>query len=197
MRVTTRAAAALLCAALAGGTAPASAQAPPDARVAAQRAAMAPLAWMDGRWRGAATSLGRAGKVDMTQTERVGPMLDGSVKVVEGKALDGSGRPNGFNALGVITYDPDRKSYTFHTFAQGYALDAPLTVTADGWSWEQPQGPGRTVRFSARREAGKWIETGLMTGPGAPPAGLTLFHMELERVGDTDWPAAGGAGAGR
>ena len=64
----------------------------------------------------------------MTQTERVGPFLDGSVMVVEGKAFDAEGRPNGFNALAVISYDPDAKTYTFTSYAQGYAQAVPFTV---------------------------------------------------------------------
>jgi hypothetical protein len=190
-------AAPLFCLALFAAGA-AQAAAPREAeRITAQRAAMAPLAWMDGRWRGPASNNGPGGQLEMTQTERVGPFLDGSVKLVEGRALDAAGAPNGFNALGVITYDPDTKRYTFHTFAHGYALAAPMTVSADGWSWEQPAGPGRSIRFSAVHADGQWRETGVMTGTDTPPQGLTVFQMTLDRVGDTDWPAAGAEGRKR
>jgi hypothetical protein len=64
------------------------AQAPPSPAVliAAQRDAMRPLAVMDGVWRGNAWTVLRSGeKHTITQTERIGPFLDGSIKVVEGR----------------------------------------------------------------------------------------------------------------
>lgn len=64
------------------------AQGPPDPKVliAAQREGMAPLAYMDGVWRGPATTTLPSGEVhNITQTERIGPFLDGSVKVIEGR----------------------------------------------------------------------------------------------------------------
>lgn len=51
---------------------------------AGQRAAMPPLAFMDGEWRGTAWTLLPSGeKHTLSQTERIGPFLDGSVKVIE------------------------------------------------------------------------------------------------------------------
>src|SRR5262245_9779510 len=86
--------------------APSAAQFPdPAARIAAQREAMTRLAFMDGVWRGPAWTLSPAGRSELIQTERIGTFLDGSVRVIEGRGYmpDGS---VGFNALGVISYDP-------------------------------------------------------------------------------------------
>ena len=161
-------------------------------RLAAERAAMAPLAWMGGAWRGQATVVERSGRIEMTQTERVGPFLGGSVMVMEGKAFGADGRPNGFNALAVISYDPDAKAYTFTSYAQGYAQAVPFTVRPDGWSWERAAGPGRTLRYSASNAGGRWTEVGTMTGPQMP-APVEIYRSELEHVGADDaWPAAGG-----
>ena len=45
---------------------------------------MAPLAFMDGVWRGPAWTILPSGeKHNITQTERIGPFLDGSIKVIE------------------------------------------------------------------------------------------------------------------
>lgn len=168
-----------------------------DARMAAQKEAMKPLAWLDGTWRGPAYSMERSGKLEMSQTERVGPFLEGSVKVIEGKAFGADGRPNGWDALGVITYDPDARTYTFHTYARSYSRDVPLTVTPDGWSWEADAGPGRKTRYVTSNAGGRWTETGTMTGPNLPPQGVQIFHMELTRTGATDWPAGGREGMDR
>src|SRR5437763_13218627 len=80
----------------------------PDAEqmLKAQRAAMTSLAFMDGAWRGTGWALGPSGeKISFTQTERVGAFLDGSVKVVEGKAYDAGGKAV-FNAFATIYFDP-------------------------------------------------------------------------------------------
>src|SRR5258707_13001056 len=61
----------------------------PAALIAAQREAMAPLAFMDGVWRGPAwTILSSGEKHNITQTERIGPFLDGSVKVIKGRGYN-------------------------------------------------------------------------------------------------------------
>jgi len=50
----------------------------PATQIAAQREAMAPLAFMDGVWRGPAWTILPSGeKHNITQTERIGPFLDG------------------------------------------------------------------------------------------------------------------------
>ena len=57
----------------------------PATLIAAQREAMSKLAVMDGVWRGPAWTILQSGeKHNVTQTERIGPFLDGSVKVIEG-----------------------------------------------------------------------------------------------------------------
>src|SRR5262252_10569683 len=111
-----------------------SAQGRPDsaALIAAQKEAMAPLAFMDGVWRGPAWTILPSGeKHNVTQTERIGPFLDGSVKVIEGRGYDLDGKLT-FNAFGTISYNPGTKAYTLHSYAQGNAGDFVLKPTADG-----------------------------------------------------------------
>jgi len=166
------------------------AQGPPDPKVliAAQREGMAPLAYMDGVWRGPATTTLPSGEVhNITQTERIGPFLDGSVKVIEGRGYEPDGRV-GFNALGVISYDPGAKKYTMRSYAQGYQGDFIITPTADGYVWEIPAGP-TTIRYTAVIKDGKWREVGDRIIPGRAP--IRFFEMNLVRVGNSDWPGAG------
>ena len=83
-----------------------------EARVSAQREAMKALAMLDGEWRGPAKSLRNDGQWhEMVQAERVGTMLDGTVRVIEGRGYENSGELS-FNAFAVISYDPDTKAYT-------------------------------------------------------------------------------------
>jgi hypothetical protein len=168
----------------------ASGQGMPDPKVliAAQREGMAPLAYMNGVWRGPATTTLPSGEVhNITQTERIGSFLDGSVKVIEGRGYEPDGRV-GFNALGVISYDPASKTYTMRSYAQGYHGDFVITTTADGYTWEIPAGP-TTIKYTAVIKDGKWREVGDRIVPGRPPT--RFFEMNLVRVGDSDWPGAG------
>jgi hypothetical protein len=160
----------------------------PTVLIAAQREAMAPLAFMDGVWRGPASiTLPSGGKHTITQTERIGPFLDGSIKVIEGRGYETDGSV-GFNAFGIISYDPVTRGYTLHSHAQGQVGDFALKLTSDGYVWEIPAGPA-TIRYTAVIKNGAWHEVGDRIVPGQEP--VRFFEMNLIRVGDTNWPAAG------
>jgi hypothetical protein len=160
----------------------------PAALLAAQREAMSRLAMMDGVWRGPAWTILPSGeKHNVTQTERIGPFLDGSVKVIEGRGYDSEGKVS-FNAFGTISFNPATKVYTLHSHAMGNVGDFVLTPTADGYTWDIPAGP-MTIRYTAIIKDGAWREVGDRIVPGKEP--VRFFEMNLKRVGDTDWPAAG------
>lgn len=175
---------ALAALAISGG---AIAQPPPDpaALQAAQREALAKLAAMDGVWRGPAWSMRANGeKHQITQTERIGPFLGGTIKVIEGRGYDADGRV-GFNAFGIIAYDPDKKAYNFRSYALGRFGDFKFDALSDGYAWEIAT-PGFTIRYVASIKDGKLREVGERIVPGRDPQ--RIFEMELVRVGDTDWP---------
>jgi hypothetical protein len=163
------------------------AQGPDVASIAAQKEAMKTLSWMNGVWRGPAWTMLPTGKHEITQTERMGPFLDGALVVIEGRGYNADGTV-GFNAFGTVSYDPAKKEYTLHSYALGRVGDFKLTPTADGYVWEIPAGP-MTIRYTATVKDGAWKEVGERVAPGQPP--VQFFEMNLKRVGDTDWPAAG------
>jgi hypothetical protein len=161
----------------------------PAARLAAQREAMKALAFMDGAWRGQAqTDPLPAG---FTHTERSGSLLDGTIRLVEGRSYDEKGGTR-FNAFGVISYDPARRAYTMHSLAMGYAGDFPLEVRPDGYGWTQPAGPGASIHYTATVGNGEWHEIGERVAGGAVP--VKTFEMRLRRIGPTSWPQEGAVG---
>lgn len=161
----------------------------PAALIAAQKEAMKPLAGMDGTWRGPAwTILDGGQRHEVIQTERIGPFLDGTVKVIEGRGYDAASGAVTFNALGVVSFDPVRKVYSLNSYAQGNAGTFVLKPTADGYIWEIPAGP-MTIRYTAVIKDGAWKEVGDRIIPGREP--VRFFEMTLKRIGDTDWPLAG------
>ena len=179
----------MLCA-IASSPPAASAQGQPDsaALVAAQREAMNRIAYMDGVWRGPASTILPSGqRADVTQTERIGPFLNGSVKVIEGRGYNPDGTV-GFNAFGIISYQPGQQTYTLRSYALGYSGDFPLTLTADGYIWNVPAGP-MTIRYTATIRNGTWREVGDRIMPGKDP--VRFFEMNLKRIGDTKWPNEG------
>jgi hypothetical protein len=179
----------LLLAAIVGAL-PALGQARPDpeALLKAQREAMARLESMNGVWRGPAwTILPNGDRHDIVQTERIGPFLDGSVKVIEGRGYDPNGKLT-FNAFGIVSYNPATRTYGFRAYAQGQAGDFKFEPTADGYQWEIAAGP-MTIRYTAVIQDGVLKEVGDRLLPGKEP--VRFFEMTLKRVGDSDWPAAG------
>ena len=160
----------------------------PATSIAAQREGMKKLSVMDGVWRGPAWTILPSGeKHTITQTERIGPFLDGSVKVIEGRGYNPDGKVS-FNAFGTISYNPATHVYTLHSYAQGNVGDFVLTPTPEGYVWEIPAGP-MTIRYTATIKDGAWREVGDRIMPGKEP--VRFFEMNLKRVGETTWPAGG------
>ena len=168
--------------------APAAAQfQDPRPLIAAQKQAMAPLKYMDGVWRGPATTVLPSGeKREIVQTERIGPFLDGALKVIEGRGYGPDGQVT-FNAMGILSFDPARKAYSMRSYAMGHSGDFPVTLKADGFTWEIPQGPAK-ILYTATVTSDTWHEVGERIAPGLAPQ--RFFEMKLKRVGDSDWPAA-------
>lgn len=160
----------------------------PSAKIAAQRAAMAPLARLDGLWRGTATLHLPTGETHaLIQTERVGGFLDDSIKVIEGRGYDADGKVE-FNAFAIISFDADRQAYNFRSYAHGQAGDFVFKPTDDGFTWDIPAGPA-TIRYTAVVTEDTWTETGVRMVPGQNP--VPMVTLALKRIGDSEWPAAG------
>lgn len=163
----------------------------PGPLLAAQREAMVALKSMDGVWRGTASMLLPSGeKHTVLQTERIGPFLDGAVKVIEGRGYDADGKLS-FNSFGTVSYNPASKTYSLRSHAMGQVGDFAFAPTADGYTWEIPAGPV-TIRYTAVIKDGQLREFGDRVVPGREP--VRFFEMTLQRVGDSDWPAAGAIG---
>lgn len=169
---------------------PAHAQERPDPAkvIPAQQQAMSKLAFMDGHWRGTAWTLLPSGeKHTLIQTERVGPFLDGAIRVIEGRGHDQDGKVV-FNAFGTISYNPATKGYTLHSYAMGNVGNFALTPNEGGFVWEIAAGPA-TIRYTATIKDDTWNEVGDRMLPGKPA--VRFYEMNLKRLGDSNWPAAG------
>lgn len=164
--------------------------APPDreAMMDEQKTALAPLAILDGTWRGPAKVYEGGRVIELTQTERVGPFLGGAVRVIEGRGFlpDGTLR---FNAFAVISWLPMAKKYNFRSYAEGFERDFPIDIHPDGFTWSINAGPAGTIRYTAKVKDNVWTERGERVVEGQPP--ILIFEMALQRIGNTSWPDAG------
>lgn len=161
----------------------------PGPRLEAQRQAMKALDMLDGEWRGPAKTLKGNGEwLDLTQAERVGPMLDGTIKVIEGRGYMADGSV-GFNAFAVISYDPDTKAYTMKSYAEGRGGEFPIKPNATGFTWEIQAGPNMKISYEAIVKDGVWTEVGTRVPKDGAP--VKFIELKVTRLGDTKWPAAG------
>ena len=147
-----------------------------------------PLSFMFGEWRGTAKGMDRSGSYSITQTERVGPMLDDDLIIVEGRGYKEDGSL-AFNAFGVISYDPVEKAYFINAFLKGRAGKYKLIHSADGFSWTIQAGPNAKIVNTAVITDGIWHEVTKYV-PTEGPERITN-DMTLTRIGDTHWPASG------
>ena len=163
----------------------------PTTLMAQQRDAMTPLAFLNGVWRGPAWIILPSGKqITFTQTERIGPFLEGSVKVIDGRGYSSDGKLI-FNAFAVLSYDSDQHSYSMRSYAQGRSGDFDFTPSANGYTWEIPSGP-MTIRYTAHVKDGVLHEVGIRILPSKDS--FKFFEMNVRRLGDTDWPNVGAIG---
>lgn len=164
-------------------------QGEPDsaALIAKQRAALDSFAWMDGVWRGTVTSATPEGTIALVQTERVGTIAGGTMRVIEGRGYGADGTL-AFNAAATITFDAASGQFIMSSTARGMTARPWFKPTADGFEWGLESGP-LSISYIARHKDGTWVEEGFMAMPGQPKR--QFMTMRLKRVGSTDWPGAG------
>jgi hypothetical protein len=179
--------AALAAAVAIGAASVASAQELRPAGSQEQRDAMQRLSWMDGEWVGTAAVYSGPGRTTShAHTERIGPMVGGSVKVIEGRTTEADGTVS-FNAFAIVSWDEATDAYVMRSYANGQAGDFPLEITPDGFNWSTPSRGGR-MDYVTTHTDGEWVETGDFVMDGRDP--MRVIELRLRRRGDTGWPAA-------
>jgi hypothetical protein len=147
---------------------------------------MSKLGFMRGVWKGTAEGTTPQGKhYKVTQTERMGPMLGGDVVVIEGRGYEADGT-TGFNAFAVVSWNPFTQKYELRSYAQGMAGTFDFDLTERGYVWQVPAGPEAVMRFTATVDGDHWREVGDYVAAGGTP--VRTFEMNLQRIGETDWP---------
>jgi hypothetical protein len=162
---------------------------PAPAPAAVEPAPQGPLAFLQGEWRGEASVPDRdGGWMKLTQTERVGTMLDGAVTVIEGRGYDEAGVVR-FNAFAVVSHDARRDVWEMRSYAGDSAGTFPFEAKPSGFVWSTPAGPDAITRYTATITGDRWDQIGEYVPKTGEPR--KVFEMHLTRLGDTGWPSAG------
>lgn len=144
---------------------------------------------MKGVWKGEAKGFGPGGApFTVTQTERIGALLGGDVLVIEGTGYDAGGKV-AFNAFGVISLNAQTQGYEFRAYTGGRSGTFKMTPTDTGAVWEMPAGPNANIVSTITIKDGTWHEVQQYVMQGQPAR--TVVEMNLKRIGDSEWPAAG------
>lgn len=155
----------------------------------ANASAMAKFDAMKGVWKGEAKGFGPGGvPFNVTQTERIGPLLGGDILVIEGTGYEADGKV-AFNAFGVISWNAQTQGYEFRAYNGGRAGTFKMTPTETGAVWEMPAGPNANIVSTITIKDDTWHELQQYVAQGQPAR--TVVEMKLKRVGDSEWPAAG------
>lgn len=147
-----------------------------------------PLEFMFGEWVGKASGVAPdRTPYSITQTERVGPMLDGDIVVIEGRGYSAKGE-TAFNAFAVVSKSGPDGAWEMRSYTGGRAGTFPFELTPSGYVWSTPAGPNAIVQYTATFDGESWSQIGEYIVEEAEP--IQVFQMSLRRVGDSDWPAA-------
>jgi hypothetical protein len=151
-----------------------------------------PLSMMYGEWRGTAKVAGRDGApIDLIQTERVGPMVNGDATVIEGRGYGAAGDLQ-FNAFAVVSKNAQTGAWEMRSYSGGNSGTFPFEPKPDGFVWSTPAGPGASTRYTATIANGRWDQIGEYVPKDGEPR--QVFEMHLTRIGNTSWPASGFVG---
>lgn len=145
------------------------------------------FAFLFGEWVGTATGRTAEGFYEVTQTERVGPMLDGDIIVVNGTGYSDD-RTVAFEAFGIISKTPDGQGWQMRSYNDGREGTFPITLDGTSYAWTLPAGPDAKMEFQATVTGDSWVSTGTYHRDGSEP--IETFRMTLTRQGPSGWPAA-------
>lgn len=145
------------------------------------------LHFMFGEWVGTASGVAPDGTAfTVTQTERVGPALDGQIVVIEGVGYAADGAQV-FSAFAVASPSGPGGAWEFRSYSGNRAGTFPFEPRPDGFVWSTPAGPNASMRYTATFAGDRWTQVGEYIAEGAEPR--AVFHMDLQRIGPTSWPA--------
>ena len=127
----------------------------------AQRAAMAKLAFLVGKWEGEARIYRGPGEpTTLIMTEDASYRLDGLILLIEGIGRSKADDKTALQAIGLISYDDVSAAYYLRAFNDGRFLETPVKLLEGGKSlaWGFAVEHIRTSSILRINERGAWTE---------------------------------------
>ena len=150
----------------------------------AQRTAMKRLSFLVGEWVGnARVRRGPSETAELLQTEEAQYKLDGLLLMIEGVGrAQSDGRPI-LQALGLISYDDETKTYHMRAFNDGRFLETEVKVSEDGqgMTWGFALGEIRTQSVMRINDRGEWTELHEITIGLQPPKQLMELAVHRQK----------------
>jgi hypothetical protein len=141
----------------------------------AQRAAMKKLSFLVGDWIGQARVLrGPGDPAELVQTETAQYKLDGLLLMIEGVGRTKSGGQLALQALGLISFDDEAKTYYMRSFNDGRFLETAVTLQEEGreLTWGFALEEIRTKSVLRINDKGEWTELHEIAIGSRPPKKL-------------------------
>ena len=137
------------------------AQQPHTPDLDAQRTAMKKLEFLVGKWAGQTRMLRGPGEpIVMMQTEEAQYKLDGLVLLIEGVGRDKTDGKPALQALGIVSYDDESRTYHMRAFNDGRFLETEVKLIDEGkgMTWGFAVGQYRTTSVLRIDDKGDWTE---------------------------------------
>ena len=121
---------------------------------------MKKLDFLVGKWAGEARLARRPGEtIDLVQTEEARYKLDGLIMIIEGVGRTKSEGSLILQALGVICYEDDSKTYRMRAFNDGRYLETEVKLSEHkGMTWGFALGEIKTNSVMRINERDEWTE---------------------------------------
>jgi len=150
----------------------------------AQRAAMAKLAFLVGKWEGEARIYRGPGEPTVLRmTEDASYRLGGLILLIEGIGRSKADGKAALQAIGFVSYGDAKGTYHMRAFNDGRFLESPVKLLEDGKSlaWGFTLDQIRTSSVLRINERGEWTEQHEIT-IGEQPA-KKFMEMVVRRTG--------------
>jgi hypothetical protein len=160
------------------------AQLPRVPDVEAQRTAMKKLDFLVGNWAGEAhIARGPGETTELVQTEEACYKLDGLILVIEGVGRTKSEGVPILQALGVISYEDESKTYRMRAFNDGRFLETEVKLSEEdkAMTWGFVLGEIRTNSVMRINEKNEWTEIHEITIGSQPPK--RMMEVAVHRQG--------------
>jgi len=143
---------------------------------------MKKLDFLVGKWAGEARLARTLGEtIDLVQTEEARYKLDGLIMIIEGVGRTKSQGSPILQALGVICYEDDSKTYRMRAFNDARYLETEVKLSDEhkGMTWGFSLGEIRTNSVMRINERDEWTEIHEIT-IGSQPA-KKLMEVAVRR----------------